>query len=210
MVSPNSSWMYPAPAGFTNMLFKEKEITIPKWSGETSGWHNFHTRLEVSLADLNKSYLLAETGTTPHNASDSKLLARAFWSKLGGDALLPFSSQTDQFLNKGLEMYQELQAIYAPVDEPTLLSPSKSLTNIRMQQKESILSFVNRIRTLNKDLTLNGQPWNESHLTLLGIQGLDTRRYNDLIKSSMTGTHSASNLSKLIIIVTNYKYKYNS
>ena len=132
MVYPTSTWVQPAHPGYTNLLYKEKEINIPKWTGDVAGWHNFHTRLEVSLADLNKSYLLTKFATNPQNASDSKLLARALLNKLSGDALLPFSSQTELFLNKGIEMNRELRSIYAPVDGPTLFSLPKSLTSIKM------------------------------------------------------------------------------
>ena len=197
---PISPWSHPAPAGFTNMLFKEKEIILPKWNGDSSGWHNMHTRLEVS----NKLYLLNETATNSANAADSKLLARAFWTKFSDNALLPFSAQTEKYLNKGIEMHQELQGIYSPDDEPTLLSLSKNLHQIKMQPKESIISFVNRIRTVNKDLTTYGQPWPETSLTLLAIQGLDHRRYSDLTKSFLTGTHSASTFTRLTQIVTSY------
>ena len=138
---------------------------------------------------------MLEDSTNVHNAGDSKLLSEAFWSKLSGDALLPFPAQTDLYINKGIEIYRELRVIYAPVDEPTLLSLSKELNQIRMGGKESIISFTNRIRTINKDLTMNGQPWNGTYLTLLAIQGLDPRRYADLTKSFLTGTHQASILS---------------
>ena len=204
MQLPTSPWLQPAPAGYNNMLYKEKEIVIPKWNGDSSGWHNMHTRLEVSLADLQKLYLLNETATNSTNAADSKLLARAFWSKFSDNALLPFSAQTEKYLNKGIEMYQGLKGIYAPVDEPTLLSLSKVITHINMQTKESIISFISRIRTINKDLTSNGQPWPETSLTLLAIQGLDSRRYGDLTTSFLSGVHSASTLTRLTQIVATY------
>lgn len=101
-------------------------------------------------------------------------------------------------------MYRKLLSIYSPVDDPTLLSLNKSLTQAKMLKKESIFSFISRIRTLAKDLNHNGQSLSESYLTLIAIQALDNHRYADLVNSFMTGTHKASNLTDLTTIVTSY------
>ena len=41
---PNSNWIPQNTPGFQSVLFKATEIDCPKWDGNTSTWHNMHTK----------------------------------------------------------------------------------------------------------------------------------------------------------------------
>ena len=209
-ISTNAPWIYQtSPPDYQSVLFKTHEIDCPKWDGNTTTWHNMHTKLEVALASANKSYLLTETCTTPQNAVDSKLFFKAMFNKFSGNALVPFTGQLHLFLNKGIEMYRELLAIYAPVDQETLLALSSKLQTLSMHRNESVLNYVKRIRLLSISLTQNGQSWPETHLTLTAIKGLDSRRYSKLIEAFHIGNRCASTLREFIQIVTKYDSRKN-
>lgn len=142
-----------------------------------------YQKLEVNLAQVNKSYLLTEVSTNASNAADSKLFFKAMWKGFSGNTLIPFTGLLHLFLNKGIEMYRELLAIYAPVDQETLLGLSNKLNKIKQSRNETILNFVKRIRLLSLSLIQNGQNWPESHITLIAIQSLDSKRYGDALKA---------------------------
>lgn len=205
--SPQSNWIHQGHQGspaYQSVLFKATELDCPKWDGNTSTWHNMHTKLEVVLAAVNKSYLLTEISTNQNNAEDSKLLFKAMFNKFSGNALVPFTGQIHLFLNKGIEMYRELQAIYAPVDQETLFALSSTLQSITMHRNESVINYVKRIILISLSLTENGQTWPESHLTLTAIKGLDARRYSKLLEAFHVGNRSASSLREFTQILTKY------
>ena len=191
---PGPHWFQQAPSGYRNILFKPTEIECPKWDGNTSTWHTMHQKLEVNLAQVNKSYLLNELSTNPSNAGDSKLFFKSMWKSFSGTALVPFTGQLHLFLNKGIEMYRELLAIYAPVDQETLLSLTNKLNKIKQGRNETILNYIKRIRLLSLSLIQNGQTWPESHLTLVAIQGLDSKRYGEALKAFQMGYRNANTL----------------
>lgn len=173
-----------------SILFKKKELDLPKWDGNISSWNTMHDKLIAELADLSKLYILQETYTTPATAPDSKLLYNAFWKKFSGKALAPFSGQAHLYVNKGIEMYGMLLSLYAPVSNSALLSLSKKLSDIKMTKTEDVINFVQRIRLLNSSLAQNGQQRSEALLVLTAIKGLDVIRYIDLISSFWSGVHS--------------------
>lgn len=138
--NPHSNWIPQGSPAFQSVFFKASKIDCAKWDGNTSPWYNMHTKLAVALAAVNKFYLLHETATIPSNAEDSKLLFKAMFNKFSGNALVPFTGQINLFLNKGIEMYCELLAIYTPVDQETLLALSSKLQSISMHRNESVLN----------------------------------------------------------------------
>ena len=54
-------WLQNVPPHLQSVLFKKKELGLPKWDGNVNSWNTMHDKLIAELATINKLHILQET-----------------------------------------------------------------------------------------------------------------------------------------------------